>query len=225
MRNRLDRPADHKPDRQPQRAFEVAQQVAALRELRLFPGLELRALQLFDLAAEAFGQQFFFIFISRERVTLLAQCLVCPILLTVACKLRLQLAESIQIAQVLPLVKQVLPVVLAMDIEQQRASVRSCAVVTGTPQTRQDVLPSAVIWRRMMSSSSHSISFSSHQSRHGSGSNVAQTTAFSAPVRTSSREARAPRIACMASTRMDLPAPVSPVRMFRPGRAPNPPAR
>ena len=69
--------------------FKVAQQVAALRELRLFPGLELRALQLFDLAAEAFGQQFFFIFISRERVTLLAQRLIGLVLLAIARELRL----------------------------------------------------------------------------------------------------------------------------------------
>lgn len=59
------------------------------RELRLFPGLELRALQLFDLAAEAFGQQFFFIFISRERVTLLAQRLIGLVLLAIARELRL----------------------------------------------------------------------------------------------------------------------------------------
>ena len=95
--------------------------VAGLGVVRLFPGLELRAFQLFDLTAEAFGQQFFFIFISRERVALPAQRLIGPELLAIARKLRLQLAESVQIAQMLPLIEQVLSVVLAVDIEQQCA--------------------------------------------------------------------------------------------------------
>ena len=69
---------------------------------------------------ETFSQQFFFIFISQERVTLLAQLLIGTVLLAIARKLRFQLAEPVQIAQVLPLVEQVLAVVLAVDIEQQR---------------------------------------------------------------------------------------------------------
>ena len=92
--------------------FKVAQQVTPLRELRLFSGLELCTFQLFNLAAETFSQQFFFIFISQERVTLLAQLLIGTVLLAIARKLRFQLAEPVQIAQVLPLVEQVLAVVL-----------------------------------------------------------------------------------------------------------------
>ena len=81
---------------------------------------------------------------------------------------------------------------------------------------RQVLFPSAEIWRRRMSSSSRSISCSAHHSAAGSGSNVAQTTALSAPVRTSSRVTLPPRTAYIASTRIDLPAPVSPVRILSP---------
>ena len=50
-------------------------------------------------------------------------------MLAITRKLRLQLAESVQIAQVLPLIEQVLSVVLAVDVEQQcaqRAQLRRC---------------------------------------------------------------------------------------------------
>src|SRR5262245_56340148 len=47
-------------------------------------------------------------------------------------------------------------------------------------------------------------------------SNTASTVATSASVRMTSVWARAPRISSRASTRIDLPAPVSPVSTFRP---------
>ena len=78
-------------------------------------------LQLFQLAAQAVGQQFFFVFVGRERITLSAERLIRLILCLIARDVLLQPAEPVQIAQVFPLVEQVLPVVLAMDIQQQRA--------------------------------------------------------------------------------------------------------
>src|SRR5688572_3813594 len=46
---------------------------------------------------------------------------------------------------------------------------------------------------------------------------MASMVAWVSPVRTRSEEARAPRSSPTASTRMDLPAPVSPVRTLNPG--------
>ena len=51
----------------------------------------------------------------------------------------------------------------------------------------------------------------------GIRSKVAQMQAFCAPLRTSSRDVRLPRMALMESIRMDLPAPVSPVSTLKPG--------
>ena len=48
-------------------------------------------------------------------------------------------------------------------------------------------------------------------------SKIASIVAVSSPVRTRSAEARPPRSRPTASTRIDLPAPVSPVRTLRPG--------
>ena len=54
-------------------------------------------------------------------------------------------------------------------------------------------------------------------SRPSGVSKMASTAAVSSPVRTRSAEARPPTSRPTAPTRMDLPAPVSPVRTFRPG--------
>ncbi len=51
----------------------------------------------------------------------------------------------------------------------------------------------------------------------GVGSKTPATTAFSAPCLTTSEEAFSPIRRARASTRMDFPAPVSPVNRFRPG--------
>ena len=58
--------------------------------------------------------------------------------------------------------------------------------------------------------------FSRNQSRSGRPVNRALTWADLAPVRISSRLVRSPVMAPMASTTMDLPAPVSPVRALKP---------
>jgi hypothetical protein len=49
-------------------------------------------------------------------------------------------------------------------------------------------------------------------------SKVAETSARSAPCRTTSAPARPPASSVSASTTMDLPAPVSPVSTVSPGR-------
>ena len=69
--------------------FEVAQQVAALGELRLFPSLELGMLQFLQLTAQTVGQQFFFVFVGRERVAFLAERLIRLILRLIAREFRL----------------------------------------------------------------------------------------------------------------------------------------
>src|SRR2546423_14480855 len=51
----------------------------------------------------------------------------------------------------------------------------------------------------------------------GDKSNAPSTTVFSAPGRTTSAEARSPSSSASASTTIDFPAPVSPVRTLRPG--------
>ena len=68
----------------------------------------------------------------------------------------------------------------------------------------------------MIISSSGSKSLSSNHFAAASVSKTADTTPYSAPVRTSSRLVRAPSTAPSESTMIDLPAPVSPVRTVNP---------
>ena len=97
-------------------------------------------------------------------------------------------------------------------------SALSCAADTGSPFTRQAERPSALMRRRMMSSSSGSMPLSaSHASDCSDGVNTAVTDACALPVRTISRLTRPPSMAPSESMTMDLPAPVSPVRTLRPG--------
>ena len=90
--------------------------------------------------------------------------------------------------------------------------------MAGIPLMRQALLPSAVISRVSSSSALRSYPAFSRLSWTASGtcSKAARITALAAPARTSSREVRLPRMALMESIRIDLPAPVSPVRTFSP---------
>ena len=98
-------------------------------------------------------------------------------------------------------------------------SSRRTDAVAGIPLMRQVLLPSAVISRLSISASERSYPAFSRLFSTASGtcSKAARMTALDAPVRTRSFEVRLPRMALMESIRMDLPAPVSPVRTFRPG--------
>ena len=101
--------------------FKVAQQLAPLSQLSLFPGLELRLLQLFDLVAETVGEKFLFAFIGRECFMLFAKRGIFLIFRRIGGHLRIQTAKLIQIPQMLPLVEQLLAVVLAVNVQQKTA--------------------------------------------------------------------------------------------------------
>ena len=83
---------------------------------------------------------------------------------------------------------------------------RSAAAVTSAPSTNARLRPCAVTSRRTISSRAVA------RRRRSPG-----RSRMSSPVRTRSAEARPPSSRPTASTRIDLPAPVSPVRTFRPG--------
>ncbi len=100
-----------------------------------------------------------------------------------------------------------------------RPSVRSVCTLTGWSLTKARVRPSAIWTRRRMRSPSASMSPARAASRAGwsSGrSKTAVTCPWSAPSRTSEPSPRAPRASEKASSRMDLPAPVSPVNTVMP---------
>ncbi len=95
------------------------------------------------------------------------------------------------------------------------------ATVAGVPPMRHWFRPSAKMVRVTRSSppsvGSRSMSFRRSSTSEGRPVNTAETRALSAPVRMSSREVRSPRTALRASTMIDLPAPVSPLRTLKPG--------
>ena len=79
--------------------------------------------------------------------------------------------------------------------------------------------PSANCTRRKMISSAAGMSFAAMSARagwRGGSSNAAVTCPCSAPWRTRAASPRAPSASAKASSRMDLPAPVSPVSTDRP---------
>src|SRR5262249_46690443 len=85
--------------------------------------------------------------------------------------------------------------------------------------TKARVRPSANCTRRRISSSSAGMSFSAMSARTGcpgGSSKAAVTWPCSAPWRTNATSPRAPSARAKASSRMDLPAPVSPVSTDRP---------
>src|SRR2546425_393094 len=105
-------------------------------------------------------------------------------------------------------------------------SAPSCArtlTVVGLPLTQARERPSAEMSRfRTSRPSSTSTPKAAKGGKRrertaGANSNAPSITVFSAPGRTTSDEARSPRRRASASTSMDFPAPVSPVRALRPG--------
>ena len=99
-------------------------------------------------------------------------------------------------------------------------SVFSCCTGTALPLIKARERPSALMTRRSRHWSSSSSACSSSQSRargRPDTSNSALNSARFAPLRTSLPLPRSPRTSPSASTRMDLPAPVSPVRTVMPG--------
>ena len=94
---------------------------------------------------------------------------------------------------------------------------RSCVAVAGLPLIQARLLPVVSTVRRSSKSVATSKPAASSQPcRAGVASNSAQTSQRSAPSRTTAESARAPKASCSASIKMDLPAPVSPVRTVKP---------
>ena len=92
-------------------------------------------------------------------------------------------------------------------------SSRSSRAGIGAPLIQQRLRPSLATTRRITHSLSSSSSCSaSHARAAGASSRMkrAEMSARSAPSRTAAASARSPRIRLSASTRIDLPAPVSP---------------
>ena len=92
------------------------------------------------------------------------------------------------------------------DRRARRASSRSAALVASAPSMKARLRPWAEISRRTISSRARPAS-----------RRWLRWSRVSSPVRTRSAEARPPTSRPTAPTRMDLPAPVSPVRTFKPG--------
>ena len=99
-------------------------------------------------------------------------------------------------------------------------SARSTSPDTRRSLTQPVLRPSAALTRRRIRSSSTSIPASASTARAGwpgGRSNTAVTSPCAAPARTSSARPRQPRTKPRQSSRIDLPAPVSPVSTFSPG--------
>ena len=91
------------------------------------------------------------------------------------------------------------------------------ATATGVPFTQQRLRPLTSTVRRMRSVSlSSSPAASSHALARAVIENSAVTSVRSAPSRMTPVSLRPPKTNCRASIRMDLPAPVSPVRQVSP---------
>ena len=98
-------------------------------------------------------------------------------------------------------------------------SARNWVAVTGVPLIHPRLLPCASMVRRNSSSPSSPGSTPSSSSMARTESVVSKTalmSALDAPSRTTWVSARAPMASCSASSRMDLPAPVSPVSTLKP---------
>src|SRR5216684_4790531 len=102
-----------------------------------------------------------------------------------------------------------------------RVACPSCAAVASDPLTQARLRPSRCTVRRTTISApaagSPSADSRASVAAGSRGRNSAWTSASSAPVRTASACARPPSTRCSASTRMLLPAPVSPVSTLNPG--------
>ena len=101
------------------------------------------------------------------------------------------------------------------------AASRSCAIVAPLPLIHARLLPCASIVRRssMRPASPASASkpaSASHGASAGGTSNSALTSARAAPSRTTPASPRLPSASWSASTRIDLPAPVSPLSTVNP---------
>ena len=97
---------------------------------------------------------------------------------------------------------------------------RSWVAVAGLPLIQARLLPCVSMVRLSSSVSSAAMSekpsSSSHCSTSWLVSKAAEISARVAPSRTTPLSARAPSTSCKASIRIDLPAPVSPVRAEKP---------
>ena len=113
--------------------------------------------------------------------------------------------ELVEQVEVRGRIEQDLVLVLAVQIDERRRTGRAArALVTSAPSTNARLRPCAETSRRTIIS------------RPSGVSKMASTAAVSSPVRTRSAEARPPTSRPTAPTRMDLPAPVSPVSTLRP---------
>ena len=93
----------------------------------------------------------------------------------------------------------------------------SCLAVTVSPHTLQTLRLCRILrWRMIWPSSTGSSSSSMAASCCPSTVKTSSTSAYSAPVRIISLSALAPSATLIEPMIMDLPAPVSPVRIFRP---------
>ncbi len=113
-------------------------------------------------------------------------------------------------------------VMLAVNFDQRRRRALSApARSTGWSLTKARVRPSASCTRRRIISPASAMPLSLGSERAGcpgARSKAAVTCPCSAPWRTRPASPRPPSASANASSRMDLPAPVSPVSTDRPGR-------
>ena len=94
---------------------------------------------------------------------------------------------------------------------------RSCVAVAGLALIHARLLPWLSTVRRSSKVTSWSNpASSSHRKTSGVASNSALTSVRAQPSRITLTSARPPVTSCSASTRMDLPAPVSPVKTVKP---------
>lgn len=113
-------------------------------------------------------------------------------------------------------------VVLTVNLDQMPPTSRSSAAEQGWSLRKARLPPSALSVRRISSGSPGSSTMSLSASRLASGvpgaggAKLAVTCARSLPCRTSALSARIPSARPSASSRIDLPAPVSPVSTPRP---------
>ena len=99
----------------------VAQQVPPLEEGLLLPRLQLGLLQLLDLEGEAVHAPLLLRLVHLQGLQLLPGGLHGLVAGGVGLQLRLHPAEAVQVGAVLFLVQQLLPVVLAVDVQQRAA--------------------------------------------------------------------------------------------------------
>ena len=103
-------------------------------------------------------------------------------------------------------IEQHLMLVLAVQIDERAGGLAQRGAGDEAPSTKARLRPCAETSRRTITSPPSAVS------------KTACTAAVSSPVRTRSALARPPTSSPTAPTRMDLPAPVSPVSTLKPGR-------